>query len=41
VVGLKRPGEEIRASPPVDTVLRAGDILIVWGTREARRSLTG
>jgi len=39
VVGLKRRGEQMRASPPVDTVLHAGDIIIVWGTGEARRAL--
>ena len=40
VVGLKRRGEEMVASPPVETVLHAGDIIILWGAREARRALT-
>ena len=40
VVGLKRLGEEMVASPPVETVLQAGDIVIIWGTREARWALT-
>jgi voltage-gated potassium channel len=40
VVGLKRPGEGMVASPSVETVLKAGDIVILWGTREARRALT-
>jgi voltage-gated potassium channel len=40
VVGLKRSGEEMGASPAVDAVLQAGDVIILWGTREARRGVT-
>jgi voltage-gated potassium channel len=40
VVGLKRRGERLRASPPVDTVLHPGDTIILWGTARARAALT-
>jgi voltage-gated potassium channel len=39
VVGLKRGEGQMRPSPPLDSVLCAGDILIVWGTRDARTAL--
>ena len=39
VVGLKPRDGEMLTSPPVERVLSAGDIIILWGTPDARRAL--
>lgn len=39
VVGFKPRHGEMLTSPSVDQVLNAGDIVILWGTPEARRTL--